>query len=79
MNMSILLLVVLSAIFSGSLSDDNFTPFVPKGLPGMLRGAGLVFYAFIGFVSGRQNLRQNLCPQESKSNYRLVFALDRIW
>ncbi|KAG7372156.1 amino acid permease [Nitzschia inconspicua] len=49
MNLSILLLVVLSAVFSGSLSDDNFAPFVPKGLPGILRGAGLVFYAFIGF------------------------------
>jgi hypothetical protein len=51
MNLSILLLVILSALFSGSVNSENLIPFVPNGLPSILRGAGLVFYAFIGFVS----------------------------
>lgn len=50
-NLSILFLVIVAAWASGSVSGDNFTPFAPKGLPGILRGAGLVFFAFIGFVS----------------------------
>lgn len=50
-NLSILFLVIVAALASGSVSEDNFTPFAPRGLPGILRGAGLVFFAFIGFVS----------------------------
>jgi APA family basic amino acid/polyamine antiporter len=50
-NLSILFLVIVAALASGSVSEENFTPFAPKGLPGVLRGAGLVFFAFIGFVS----------------------------
>jgi basic amino acid/polyamine antiporter, APA family len=50
-NLSILFLVVVAALASGSVSGDNLTPFAPNGLPGVLRGAGLVFFAFIGFVS----------------------------
>jgi len=50
-NISILMLVVASAVATGSISQENLVPFAPMGLPGILRGAGLVFYAFIGFVS----------------------------
>lgn len=48
-NLSILALIVLSAVATGSIEDENLVPFAPSGVPGMLRGAGLVFYAFIGF------------------------------
>ena len=48
-NLSILALVVISAMATGSISQDNLIPFAPSGVPGILRGAGLVFYAFIGF------------------------------
>ena len=49
-NLSILALIVVSALVSGSVeATDNLTPFAPSGMPGILRGAGLVFYAFIGF------------------------------
>jgi len=48
-NLSILALVVVSAMITGSISEENLTPFSPSGLPGIVRGAGFVFYAFIGF------------------------------
>lgn len=48
-NLSILALIVISALATGSIEHDNLVPFAPSGVPGMLRGAGLVFYAFIGF------------------------------
>lgn len=49
LNLSVLLLVMVSGLSTGSVSTDNLTPFAPSGLPGILRGAGLVFFAFIGF------------------------------
>mmetsp|Transcript_25225 Transcript_25225/g.59480 ORF Transcript_25225/g.59480 Transcript_25225/m.59480 type:complete len:642 (-) Transcript_25225:137-2062(-) len=49
-NLCILALIVVSALASGSIeATDNLLPFAPSGMPGILRGAGLVFYAFIGF------------------------------
>jgi APA family basic amino acid/polyamine antiporter len=48
-NISILLLVIVSSIATESVAADNLTPFAPHGLPGVLQGAGLVFFAFIGF------------------------------
>ena len=48
-NISLLLLVIVAGLSSGSVNVDNLEPFSPKGLPGVLQGAGLVFFAFIGF------------------------------
>jgi len=48
-NLSILALIVISAQATGSIEMENLSPFAPYGVPGILRGAGLVFYAFIGF------------------------------
>lgn len=48
-NISMLLMVVVAGMGSGSLEMDNLTPFAPQGVPGVLAGAGLVFFAFIGF------------------------------
>ena len=49
LNVSVLGFVVLAGLFSGSVEADNLTPFAPHGLAGIARGAGLVFFAFIGF------------------------------
>lgn len=49
MNIANLLLVVLSGIVSESIDPENWQPFAPKGLPGVIQGAGLVFFAYIGF------------------------------
>jgi len=46
-NIAILLVVVLGG--SMVVSFDNLLPFTPHGLQGIGRGAGLVFFAFIGF------------------------------
>lgn len=48
-NLFILALIVVSALATDSVEQDNLIPFAPSGVPGILRGAGLVFYAFIGF------------------------------
>lgn len=47
LNVGVLLLVILAG--SGSVHVDNWTPFFPTGLSGVVAGAGLVFFAFIGF------------------------------
>lgn len=48
-NIGMLLLVVVTAISSGSVDKENFVPFVPHGLPSILQGGGLVFFSYIGF------------------------------
>jgi len=48
-NLSILALIMLSAVATDSIEHDNLIPFAPSEVPGILQGAGLVFYAFIGF------------------------------
>lgn len=49
MNIANLLLVVFSGFVSDSIDPENWEPFAPKGLPGVVQGAGLVFFAYIGF------------------------------
>jgi APA family basic amino acid/polyamine antiporter len=46
-NVLILLVVVLSG--SPMMTVENLEPFFPTGVQGVARGAGLVFFAFIGF------------------------------
>jgi APA family basic amino acid/polyamine antiporter len=49
LNISVLLFVVLAGLFTDSVDLDNLTPFAPHGIHGIAQGAGLVFFAFIGF------------------------------
>jgi APA family basic amino acid/polyamine antiporter len=48
-NLLNLTLVIVAAFSTESVSVDNLVPYAPYGLPGILQGAGLVFFAFIGF------------------------------
>jgi basic amino acid/polyamine antiporter, APA family len=47
------LIVILFVIFAGAffVKPDNWTPFAPNGLAGVLGGIASVFFAFIGFDS----------------------------
>lgn len=48
-NISILFLVIVAGVSTSSINVENMEPFAPKGLPGIMQGTGLVFFAFIGF------------------------------
>lgn len=47
LNISVLLFVVLAG--TTAVNIDNLTPYAPHGMGGIAQGAGLVFFAFIGF------------------------------
>jgi APA family basic amino acid/polyamine antiporter len=49
LNLGILGFVVFAGLGSGTVEGDNLVPFFPEGFGGVLRGSGLVFFAFIGF------------------------------
>jgi amino acid transporter len=49
LNLSVLGFVLLSGIGTGTIVSKNLFPVFPHGLLGMARGAGLVFFAYLGF------------------------------
>ena len=49
LNLAMLGFVVVAGVGSGTVEGDNLVPFFPEGFGGVLRGSGLVFFAFIGF------------------------------
>ena len=49
LNIGVLLVVVLAGVLTESVHLDNLIPFAPQGVRGIAQGAGLVFFAFIGF------------------------------
>eukprot|EP00934_Nitzschia_sp_Nitz4_P008671 Nitzschia sp. Nitz4//scaffold198_size39746//37591//39705//NITZ4_007608-RA/size39746-augustus-gene-0.6-mRNA-1//1//CDS//3329540539//8661//frame0 len=49
LNLSILAFVLLAGLGSDNINMDNLVPVFPHGVAGMARGAGLVFFAFLGF------------------------------
>ncbi|MBI4553829.1 MAG: amino acid permease [Candidatus Latescibacteria bacterium] len=59
------LAVVLFVIFVGSsyINRANWTPFLPFGLAGVMRGAGRIFFAYIGFDSISTHAEEAKNPQ----------------
>lgn len=49
LNLTVLGFVLIAGVGSGTVHSDNLTPVFPHGLAGMGRGAGLVFFAYLGF------------------------------
>lgn len=49
LNLSVLGFVLLAGLGSGTVNHENLFPVFPHGLAGTARGAGLVFFSFLGF------------------------------
>lgn len=49
LNLSVLAFVLFAGVGSGSVHGDNLAPVFPHGAAGMARGAGLVFFSYLGF------------------------------
>jgi APA family basic amino acid/polyamine antiporter len=49
LNLTVLGFVLISGIGSGTVHSDNLEPVFPHGISGMAAGAGLVFFAYLGF------------------------------
>jgi APA family basic amino acid/polyamine antiporter len=49
LNLSVLSFVLFGGIGSGTVHSDNLHPIFPHGIVGMARGAGLVFFSYLGF------------------------------
>ncbi|REA57908.1 amino acid transporter [Dyadobacter luteus] len=58
--------VVLLVIFAGAfyVKPDNWTPFAPNGMKGVLSGVAAVFFAFIGFDSISTTAEECKNPQQ---------------
>lgn len=77
LNISILLLVIVAGLTSKSVQVENWTPFAPQGVSGVVAGAGLVFFAFIGFVSRRlwpESTRRPMHSTTITSHVALLFV-----
>src|SRR5262249_52748487 len=57
--------VVVFVIAFGAfmVNPPNWRPFVPNGLPGLLSGAAIVFFAFIGFDAVSTSAEETRNPQ----------------
>lgn len=49
LNLTVLGFVLMAGIGSGTVHSDNLDPIFPHGISGMASGAGLVFFAYLGF------------------------------
>ncbi|KAF0695369.1 Aste57867_13803 [Aphanomyces stellatus] len=47
LNVAVLLLVI--AVGSTQVEISNWEPFAPEGVPGIMQGAGVIFFAYLGF------------------------------
>ncbi|MFN8331173.1 MAG: amino acid permease [Saprospiraceae bacterium] len=73
--LSVVLLVILVGAFY--VNSDHWSPFVPNGVGGILKGVSAVFFAYIGFdaisttAEECQNPQQDSPPQHDVFNYYL--------
>ena len=67
-NAAMVLLKLVVVIFvivvgSGHIDTNNWHPYLPYGWPGVLRGAGYIFFAYIGFDSVSTHAEEARNPQ----------------
>jgi len=67
------LLVIFGVIVAGSfyVQPDNWSPFAPNGIAGVLRGVSAVFFAFIGFDAISTTAEE--CRNPSRDLPRAIF------
>ena len=53
------------AIASTNVNPDNWTPFMPYGWSGVMEGASLIFFAYIGFDAVSTAAEESINPQRS--------------
>jgi APA family basic amino acid/polyamine antiporter len=66
---NVMVLVKIAAILifvvgaAGAVRAENWRPFMPNGFPGVLTGAAIVFFTYIGFDSVSTAAEECRCPQ----------------
>jgi amino acid transporter len=70
---SLKLLVIFGVIVTGSfyVNPDNWSPFAPEGVAGVLKGVSAVFFAFIGFDAISTTAEE--CKNPSRDLPRAIF------
>lgn len=67
-NIMVLIKVAMVVLFImaglNSVHSDNWTPFMPFGVSGMLTGAGVIFFAYIGFDAVSTAAQEAINPEE---------------
>src|SRR5262245_3262410 len=70
--LKVLIILLIVAVGLGNIHPENYKPFVPPntgewgtyGISGVLRGAGLVFFAYIGFDAVSTAAQESRNPQK---------------
>jgi APA family basic amino acid/polyamine antiporter len=56
-------IVIFVAAAAGSVKTENWVPFMPNGFPGVVTGAAIVFFTYIGFDSVSTAAEECRSPQ----------------
>jgi basic amino acid/polyamine antiporter, APA family len=70
------LVVVLMVIAVGAfyINPDNWSPFAPNGVPGVMKGVSAVFFAYIGFDAISTTAEESINPQRDMPR-SMIFSL----
>jgi APA family basic amino acid/polyamine antiporter len=61
--LKLVVVLFVIALGAGYVETRNWTPFMPNGVPGVLKGAAYIFFAYIGFDSVSTHAEEARNPQ----------------
>lgn len=64
-SIKLMAIAVFIAIAAGNVNPDNWTPFMPFGWQGIVNGAALIFFAYIGFDAVSTAAEETKNPQRN--------------